>query len=527
MVWSYFIMAVNGSGNAYAPPRTVDLFAGACPPPPDAPLVTVNGSCQNASAVAHVTWTAVPGAVSYTVLRDGLTEKSELPPSPLAYDEVITTGYNVGAFVSYAIRAVLRGRTITSSSVQGFAECRLPPPVLTAALTSCDSATNHAVVHLSWTVEPYRSNNTATGVLRYTDGHNDGQIAAFLSQATTYDDRTAVPGHTYKYTVYIDVGGFPTSNPVSITTCPVLLAPSVPLLTAWSKCNGAAAFAHLTWSASTGATSYTVLRNGSQIGTATLTTFDDTNALPNQTYAYTVRATGTGGSTDSTPSTLAIVPCVIPHTDLRVSDVTVSPLAAAQGDPIAIGFSISNIGLRDAGPTTTRLRLGSGPDPKAEDVLIASVVTPALAAGATISQSVTAAIPSPAADGTSFVFVSADDAHVTDDANNTNNTARSAELQVIPAPPPRCVLSCAASAPKNGMVQQPMFMFVVPSCNDLAITWDFGDKTTAAGTSFLTHSYEKAGTYRWTVRVSSGADVCEKSGSIEIAAPPKRRAATH
>jgi len=528
IVWFYSITAVNGSGEAHAIPPPADLLAGVCQPPHDAPLVSVSGSCVNASAVAHVTWTAMTGAISYTILREGVTQRTGLPPSPLAFDDVLTTGFNLGAFTSYAVRAILPARTVTSSSVSGFAECQVPPPVLTAAMTLCDNVTNHAVVHLSWTVVPFSSNHTATSVLRHTDGHDDGVIASFLTEATTYDDQTALPGHTYQYRVTLDVDGFPVSNPVSITTCPALSPPPPPSLTASSECNGSTAFAHLTWSASAVATSYTVLRNGSQIGTTVSASFDDTSAVPNQSYVYVVRATGPGGSSDSIGSTLAIVPCVIPHADLRVFDVTVFPPYGSPGTLITTTFTIANIGSRDAAATMTRVTIGSGPDAATSDVLVAYAATPALPVGTSKSQSVTTAIPSPFGEGIYYVFVSADDAKVTDDVNATNNIARSVALQVT-APPP-CVLSCLASAPANGIVQQPVTFVITASCPDSTVTWDLGDNTSIKGTNTVTHAYAQPGTYRWTVRVSSGAAICEKSGTIDVAAqpaPPKRRAARH
>ncbi|HXA20461.1 MAG TPA: PKD domain-containing protein [Thermoanaerobaculia bacterium] len=528
IVWSYVITAVNVSGETHAIPPPVDLFAGVCQPPPDAPLVSVSGSCVNASAVAHVTWTAMTSAISYTILRDGVTQKTGLSPSSLVYDDVLTTGFNLGAFASYAVRAILPVRTVTSSSVSGFAECLVPPPVLTAVLASCDNVTNHAVVHLSWTVVPFTGNHTATSVLRFTDGHDDGVIGGFVSQATMFDDQTVVPGHTYQYRVTLDVDGFPVSNPASITTCPAQQAPPPPSVTVSSECNGSVALAHLAWSTSAGATSYAALRNGSQIGTAASTTFDDTSALPNQSYVYVVRAIGPGGSSDSTGSTLAIVPCVVPHADLSVFDVTVFPPFAAPGELVTTSFSLANIGARDAAATTTRVAIGSGPNAATSDVLLAYVATPPLPAGTSKSQSVTAAVPSPFEEGTFYVFVLADDAKVTDDVNATNDVARSPALQVT-APAP-CVLSCLASAPSSGIAQQLVTLVTTASCPDSTVIWDLGDNTIINGTSTVAHAYAQPGTYRWTVRVSLGAEVCEKSGTIDVAAqqaPPKRRAARH
>lgn len=61
----------------------------------------------------------------------------------------------------------------------------------------------------------------------------------------------------------------------------------------------------LTWNASSGATGYTVRRDGSPVGTVGLTTFSDTTVAAETTYQYTVDASNTGGnSPQSDPITV-------------------------------------------------------------------------------------------------------------------------------------------------------------------------------------------------------------------------------
>ena len=52
----------------------------------------------------------------------------------------------------------------------------------------------------------------------------------------------------------------------------------------------------LSWTASSGATGYDVLRNGTQVGTATSTSYTDTGLTAGTTYTYTVEATNTAGT---------------------------------------------------------------------------------------------------------------------------------------------------------------------------------------------------------------------------------------
>ena len=66
---------------------------------------------------------------------------------------------------------------------------------------------------------------------------------------------------------------------------------------------------YLTWSGSTdnfGVTGYTVFRDGSQIGTTTLTNYADTTAKANTTYAYTVDAYDAAGNHSTRPTAVSV-----------------------------------------------------------------------------------------------------------------------------------------------------------------------------------------------------------------------------
>jgi PKD repeat protein len=527
--YSYTVRAMNAAG-AWTAEGTQNFYPDPqfCPPPGDAPVVSATGACENASTVAHVRWTPIANAVSYTVLRNAFPIKTDLPASTLAYDEVRTTGYNTNFVEYYSVRAILPGRTVTSASVQVYASCVLPPAILSGSVTSCDSVTNQAVVHLSWTLEPHAPPILLLQRIR----RDDVNIASFDAVGGgTYDDRTAVPGQTYKYVHrWVDGPLGYDSAPVFITTCPLVVPPSAPSLTAASSCNGSAAFAHLTWTASSGVTSYAILRNGAQIGTATSTTFDDLSVQANQSYGYFVRAVGPGGTADSAGVPLLVVPCVLPHADLMVTGVTVSSETPAEGELVTVTYSLSNVGTRDAAATTTRIRLGAGPDSKTDDLVLTSFAAPPLATGITVPQIATVSIPKGFAGGTFYLFVSADDAHVTDDINVTNNVGRSAALQVVA--PPACVLFCAANGPGSAIAGKPVSFVAAAACIDRtnSVTWDLGDNTIISGSNVVSHTYEQPGTYHWTVHISSGPESCDKDGMIRIDAappPPKHRSVRH
>jgi hypothetical protein len=489
---------------------------------PTPPVVSGYGLCVNGSAVAHVTWTATAGALSYTLVRDGIVRQAGLPPESVSYDDVLAFNGDSG---SYAVVAVLSGSTLQSNTVRLSAYCPLRTPILDATLSACDGMTKSAVVHLSWTALQFPSALVHTIVMR-----NGVSIGTVSSSTLTYDDSTVAAGHTYIYEILASDLWQAPSNSVSIATCPVIVPVTAPVLKTLSECDGAAPKAHLTWTTDAGASTYTVLRGGSLMGTVPITTFDDTTVLPNQAYVYVIRANGPGGTADSAAATLVVAPCSQPHADLSVSALTLSALTVMPGELLTINFSVTNAGERDAPPTTTRLRLGAGTDPQPNDTFLAELSIPGQLAGKTSLFSVAAAIPATVGAGRFYIFVTADDDHVTDDVNRADNVMRSQPVQVTAS---TCVLSCDATAPADALVQQPVTLrFLSTLCPPVTISWDLGDGSLVSGSSAVTHTYSNPGIYHWTAKVSSAAGTCNTSGTINVTAtnppvPPKRRAARH
>jgi len=109
-------------------------------------------------------------------------------------------------------------------------------------------------------------------------------------------------------------------------------------------CDGSNPYNHLSWTASSGVTSYDVYRNGSHYyDLATLgTTFDNTEVTAGTTYTYFIRATNAAGYTDSNTVTVNTRDdCGLMPT---VDSLSVTPNSVSQGDSFLISYSVSDTG---------------------------------------------------------------------------------------------------------------------------------------------------------------------------------------
>jgi fibronectin type 3 domain-containing protein len=524
--YSYTVTASNVQGSATSASAQATVANLPCIPNPPGPFnASANAGCDGNAPVAHVSWTASPGASSYAVNRNGTAVSSTLSSST---DHFNDAGVMSGQSYTYAVIATNgRGNTTSSPANVTIPVCDTPPSPFTASVAPFCAAGSPAV-HLSWTA--------GAGATSYSVSRNGIPISGALASGTlAYDDTTVTAGQTYTYSVVA-------SNSLGSTTAPAgSIAPSANIcpppaftLTASATCNPIVSppqsMVALSWSTAATATSYLILRDGAQRTSVSAGTNNVNDGAESGTYSYVVRAVGPGGSTDSNTATVTVQPnlCSTLRPDLAAADITMPPSAAQPGDTFAVAITVTDAGDAAAAPaTTSRIRIGTGTTFSPFDPIIAAIATPALATGASITQTATVTIPNLPA-GTYYLFLSVDDDHVAGDVNPSNDVKRST---AITAQSPPCTLACAASVPSTAQAAMPVaFAIQRPPCvNDRAV-WTFGDSASATSYS-PTHTYAATGTYHWmlTLTASTG-ESCSSSGNITITAPtvpPKRRAVRH
>jgi hypothetical protein len=201
--------------------------------------------------------------------------------------------------------------------------------------------------------------------------------------------------------------------------------------------------------------------------------------------------------------------------------------SANPGETIEISYTVANNGLAGAGETLTRIRLGTNAQPASADTVLYATATQPLASGASRRETHSFAVPARLGGGTYHVFVSLTDDRAVDETAFANNAA--GEPLTVGQPP--CELSCLVSAPAKSLAGQSVtFTLLEPPACEVAVTWQFGDGSTASGETAAV-SYAAAGVYNWTLIVTAaGGSSCANAGTIEVTRPPatnRKRAVRH
>ena len=283
-------LVVSGLTNEQAYAITVLAYssAGASPasaavtliPLPAAPGTPTGLAASGITAVgATLSWTPVATADGYRLYGGGA----------LIYQGTTTsftdTTESAGATLSYTVASYNGGGTSAQSTalnVLTVPASPAAPAVTPVTSTTAPSTTNGAAV--TW--------SASTGATSYQLSANG--VAIYTGSATTYTDLADHAGASVDYTVTaIDASGSSGSSAATtITAAPT--PPAGVMAVSQTHDTGVA----LSWTASAGASSYVIFRNGVSgvLATTSATTYLDTSVTtPSTTYTYTIEALSAGG----------------------------------------------------------------------------------------------------------------------------------------------------------------------------------------------------------------------------------------
>ena len=273
-------------------------------------------------------YTSINGVYSSGVIPIGdfyvYSGHSFYPPTGGQKEFTITCEKNTGGTVTDSV--VVKAYTVTTTATS----TTPTPPATPTGLTPTPDSCGTGKIKLSW--------NASTGATSYELYRNGSQINFGQTGATSYTDSNLTAGNYYGYSVRATslAGSSAMSSVVygsalGACTTPTVTPtpPATPTgLTPTPDSCGTGKI-KLSWNASTGATSYELYRNGSQInfGQTGATSYTDSNLTAGNYYGYSVRATSLAGSSamSSVVYGSALGACVAPPSpivDLKANGIS-------------------------------------------------------------------------------------------------------------------------------------------------------------------------------------------------------------
>ncbi len=343
----YVVSAVNSAGES-----ANSAEASAKPTAPtQVPAAPSGLMATAANTQVSLTWTASATATSYNVKRATTTggpyTKISSPSSPSFADTGLTNG-NTYFYVASAVNSA--GESANSAEVSAKPTAPAQAPATPTGLMATPA---NAQVSLTWTAS---ATATSYNVKRSTT--TGGPYTKISSPtATNFTDPNLANGTTYFYVVSAVNATGESANSAQASATPV--APTQPPAAPTGLiATGGNAQVSLSWTASSGATSYHLKRSTTtggpytQVSAPTTTSFTDTGLTNGTTYFYVVSAlNAVGESANSTPASATPASTPVDVT------VTINPANTKPISPYIYGLNFY-FGETDPPPMATLDRDG-------------------------------------------------------------------------------------------------------------------------------------------------------------------------
>ncbi|HZJ54372.1 MAG TPA: fibronectin type III domain-containing protein [Myxococcaceae bacterium] len=303
----YYVVAATYTGGPVAGGASANSSQAMATPQAGTPQPPTGLTATPGNTQVSLSWTASSGATSYNVKRATVSGGPYTTVGNTGATSFTNTGLTNGTTYFYVVTALnASGESGNSTQVSATPQAPVPQPP-----TGLTATPGNAQVSLSWTAS---SGATSYNVKRATV--SGGPYTTINSPGTTsYTDTGLTNGTTYFYVVTAVNASGESGNSSQASATPQGVAPAAP--TGLTATPGNAQVS-LSWTASSGATSYNVKRStvsgGSYatVGTTGGTSFTNTGLTNGTTYYYVVTAVNASGESGNSFEASATPQAVVP-----------------------------------------------------------------------------------------------------------------------------------------------------------------------------------------------------------------------
>jgi len=353
VAYYYKVAAVNSAGTSG--------YSGevSATPQLSAPASPTGLTAASGNAQVVLSWTSSAGASTYNVYR-GLTAGGESGTAIAAGISATTytnTGLTNGTAYFYKVAAVNSGGTSGQSN-----EASATPVAAPGTPTGLTATAGDSQVALSWTAG---SGATSYNLYKATSSGGEGATPVVTGiTSTTYTDLNLTDGTTYFYKLAAVNSAGTSAQSGEASAMPNVAVPAAPANLAAVAGN---ALVGLTWSTSSGATSYNVYRGvtaGGESATAIATgltsgSYSDTGLTNGTAYFYKVAAVNSAGTSthSSEASATPALPVPAAPTGLTATSGNAQVVLSWTRSSVATSYSVYR-GTSPGGESGTAIATG-------------------------------------------------------------------------------------------------------------------------------------------------------------------------